>query len=183
MRGAATSRSSFSESAALRWIAVRTKPLRERLTASHLQQRDVEPYCPLYQEPRWHPRSPKGPVPLFAGYIFVRCRPCWHLTAVEFCPGVLRAVRFGGVLAVVDDELISELRLREGERGYIVPLEEEEGIRNGQPVRVMAGPMKGLEGVFRGYLKGGQRAWVLLEFLRARTRVEVDTDALAIVHR
>ena len=45
----------------------------------------------------------------------------------------------------------------------------------------MGGPLRGLEGVFSGYLKGGQRARVLLEFLRTRRRIEVDVTALAVI--
>jgi hypothetical protein len=36
-----------------------------------------------------------------------------------------------------------------------------------------------MEGIFRGYLRGGERARVLLEFLRQKSLVEVETDVLA----
>ncbi len=55
------------------------------------------------------------------------------------------------------------------------------GIEEGRKVRVMAGPLKDMEGVFRGYLRGGQRARVLMEFLRRRSLVEVETELLAVV--
>jgi len=45
----------------------------------------------------------------------------------------------------------------------------------------MAGPLKGLEGVFKGYLRGRQRAQVLMAFLRTQHLVEVDTEAVAAV--
>jgi hypothetical protein len=45
----------------------------------------------------------------------------------------------------------------------------------------MAGPLKDMEGVFRGYLRGGQRARILMEFLRRRSLVEVETELLAVV--
>ena len=51
----------------------------------------------------------------------------------------------------------------------------------GRKVRVMAGPLKDMEGVFRGYLRGGQRARVLMEFLRRSSLVEVETELLAAV--
>jgi hypothetical protein len=38
-----------------------------------------------------------------------------------------------------------------------------------------------MEGVFRGYLRGGQRARVLMEFLRQQSLVEVETELLAVV--
>jgi hypothetical protein len=40
-----------------KWLVVRTKPRQERVAICHLSQREVEPYCPLYLEPPWHPSS------------------------------------------------------------------------------------------------------------------------------
>jgi hypothetical protein len=162
------------------WLVVRTKPRQERVAVCHLSQREVEPYCPLYLEPPWHPRAPKGPVPLFGGYIFVRCNPHTQLNAVSFCPGILRPVRFDRELATVDQDVIDALKLRETDRGYVIPTEMEFGIEEGRTVRVMAGPLKDMEGIFRGYLRGGQRARVLMEFLRRRSLVEVETEMLAV---
>lgn len=162
-----------------RWLVVRTKPLQERAAVHHLAQREVSPYCPMFLQPPWHPRAPRGPVPLFSGYIFVRCDPERQLNAVRFCPGVLGPVAFGGQIAEIDDGVIRALRLREGARGYALPIEQDEGIPEGSNVRVMSGPLEGLEGVFRGYLRGRHRARILVEFLRGRRRVEVDTSALA----
>ena len=84
-------------------------------------------------------------------------------------------------LAFVDQDVIDALRQREAERGYVIPTEMEVGIEKGRKVRVMAGPLKDMEGVFRGYLRGGQRARVLMEFLRRRSVVEVETELLAVV--
>lgn len=162
------------------WLVVRTKPRQERVAVCHLSQREVEPYCPLYLEPPWHPRAPKGPVPLFGGYIFVRCNPHTQLNAVSFCPGILRPVRFDRELATVDQDVIDALKLRETDRGYVIPTEMEFGIEEGRTVRVMAGPLKDMEGIFRGYLRGGRRARVLMEFLRRRSLVEVETEMLAV---
>lgn len=164
-----------------RWLVVRTKPLQERTAVRHLVQREVSPYCPMFLQPPWHPRAPRGPVPLFPGYVFVRCVPDRQLNAVRYCPGVLGPISFGGRVAEIDDGVIRALRLREGARGYAVPAEQEEGIADGSNVRVMSGPLEGLEGVFRGYLRGRQRARILVEFLRSRRQVEVDTSALAVM--
>lgn len=163
------------------WLVVRTKPRQERIAISHLGQRGVEPYCPLFLEPPWHPRAPRGPMPLFAGYIFVACNPLEELNAVRYCPGILAPVSFAGNLATVHEAFIQNLRARESVRGYIVADDFNQNIPKGQRVRVMGGPLRGLEGVFNGYLKGGQRARVLLEFLRTRRRIEVDVTALAVI--
>ena len=169
------------ESVPDQWLVVRTKPRQERVAVCHLSQREVEPYCPLFLEPPWHPRAPKGPTPLFTGYIFVRCNPIVQLNAVSYCPGVLNPVRFNREVATVEQEIIDSLKAREVDRGYVVPTELELGIEDGRKVRVMAGPLKDMEGVFRGYLRVRQRARVLMEFLRQKSLVEVDTELLAVV--
>lgn len=163
------------------WLVVRSKPRQERVAACHLRERGVEPYCPLYLEPPWHPRAPKGPVPLFGGYLFVYCNPLGELNKVGYCPGVAHVVRFDREPATVEQAVIDAIRAREAGRGYVVPNELEHGIEEGRRVRVMAGPLKDMEGVFRGYLRGGQRARVLMEFLRRRSLVEVEMELLAAV--
>ena len=163
-----------------RWVVVRTKPRQEKTAAHHLAQRAVAPYCPLFLQPPWHLRAPRGPVPLFPGYIFASLDPAEQMSAVRYCPGVLAPVTFGGELATVDQGLIDAIRAREGLRGYALPTEQEEGIPDGSTVRIMSGPFEGIEGVFNGTLRGGQRAKVLLSLLRGRQLVEVDTHALAL---
>lgn len=163
------------------WLVVRSKPRQERVAVCHLREREVEPYCPMYLEPPWHTRAPRGPVPLFGGYLFVRCVPQTQLNAVSYCPGVQHVVRFDREPATVEQGIIDALRAREAERGYVVPSELEFGIAKGRKVRVMSGPLKEMEGIFRGYLRGGQRARVLMEFLRRKSLVEVDTELLAVV--
>lgn len=163
------------------WLVVQTKPRLERVAMQHLIQRSVEPYCPLFLEPPWHPRAPRGPMPLFTGYIFVRCTPVLRLNAVRYCPAVLRPITFGERLATVDQEFIDALHLREEERGYILPVEVEEGIPIGRKVRIMSGPLQGVEGVLQGYLRGRERAKVLMEFLRSLHEVEVESEYLTAV--
>lgn len=166
---------------AMEWLVVRTKPRQERAAMSHLSHREVESYCPLYLEPKWNRKARQAPVPLFTSYIFVLCDPQHQLNAVSYCPGVAHPVRFDRRPATVGQDVIDGLRLREAEAGYVKPPEIEIGIRLGNKVLIMAGPLSGLEGVFRGYLRGRERAQVLIDFLRQKNLVEVDTADLAAV--
>lgn len=164
-----------------RWAVVRTKPQQERVVVRNLADREIEPYCPLYQQPVWHLRAPRGPVALFPGYVFARWRCGRDVNVVRFCPGVRYAVSFGGRLATVAESLIQALRLREGDRGFILPEELETGLDQGCTVRIMAGPLVGVEGVFSGYVNGLERARVLIEILRQPSNVEVPVGSLAMV--
>ncbi len=164
-----------------RWLVVRTKPRRERVALANLEHRGSETYCPMYLEPPWHRRAPKGPTPLFPGYVFVRCAPLMEVNAIRYCPGVLSLVAFDRRLATVSQALVDELRRREAERGYVLPPEAAEGIPKGARVRVMAGPMAGMEALFTGYVHGRDRARILMEFLRRPSTVEVDAGVLEMV--
>jgi len=166
---------------ALEWLVVRTKPRQERVAISHLSHREVEGYCPLYLEPKWNRKATQIPVPLFTSYIFVHCVLELQLNAVSFCPGVAHPVRFDRQPATVDQDTIDALRQREVAHGAVVPPEIEIGIKLGNKVMIMAGPLTGLEGIFRGYLRGRERANVLVEFLRQKNLVEVGTEDLAVV--
>jgi len=163
----------------MEWLVVRTKPRQERAAVSHLRHREVEPYCPLFLEPKWNRKARQAPVPLFTGYIFVHCDLQHQLNAVSYCPGVAHPVRFDRRPATVEQDVIDELKRREAGPGYVMPPEIEIGIKVGNKVMIMAGPLSGLEGVFRGYLRGRERAQVLIEFLRQKNVVEVDTTDLA----
>lgn len=164
-----------------RWLVVRTKPRQERVAVSHLEHRNVDAYCPMYLEPKWNRKTAGIAVPLFTGYIFVECDPEHQLNAVSYCPGVAHPVRFDRQLATVGQDVIDAIKMREGVRGHVMPPEVEIGIRLGNKVMIMAGPLAGMEGIFRGYLRGGERASVLMEFLRQRNLIEVDTEDLADV--
>ncbi len=163
------------------WAVVRTKPQQERAVVRNLIDRQIEPYCPLYQQPAWHIRAPRGPVALFPGYVFAR----WHCgrgnNLVRFCPGVRYALSFGGRVAKVEDSFIQALRIKEGGRGYILPEVLESGMDHGCAVKIMAGPFEGIEGVFSGYVNGMERARVLIEILRSQSNVEVPVVSLAMV--
>jgi len=163
------------------WLVVRTKPRQERAAVSHLSHRDVEAYCPLYLEPKWNRKTRQAPVPLFSSYLFVHCNPELQLNAVSYCPGVAYPVRFDRKPATVSQDVIDALKMREAANGYVMPPEIEIGIKLGNKVMIMAGPLSGLEGVFRGYLRGRERAQVLVEFLRQKSLVEVGAEDLAAV--
>lgn len=160
------------------WAVVRTKPNQERLAITNLAIRDLDIYCPRILLNRWHTRAPRGPVPLFSGYIFVRTTPdlCSH--TLRYCSGVQYPVVFDGVLARVEGEFIEALRAMEGARGFILHEEIDRGLKVGCLVNVSGGSLDGVQGVFDGYVNGKDRARIFVEFLRRRTVMEVETVRL-----
>lgn len=156
------------------WLVVRTKPKQERLALESLTARGVEAYCPRLLEPRLHPRAPQGPVPLFPSYVFARCAAVERFAAVEYCQGGAGILRFGGLLAALDDVAVEALREREGERGYVVIGEVRRGFPHGARARVTGGPLAGLEGTVTRYLPGTDRVRLLLAAVKCVRTVELD---------
>ncbi len=162
----------------LGWAVVRTKANRERLAITNLAARDLDIYCPRILLNRWHTRAPRGPVPLFSGYIFVRKTPDLSAHTLRYCSGVQYPVVFDGVLARVENEFIEALRAMEGDRGFILHEEIDRGLKVGCLVNVTGGSLDGVQGVFDGYVNGRDRARIFVEFLRRRTVMEVEAVRL-----
>ncbi len=156
------------------WLLLRTKPKQEAAVVQALAGRDVPAYCPRILEPRWHARAPRGPVPLFPSYVFARCVAKERFAAVRYCPGASGIVRFGEALAAVEDDFVASLKEREGERGYLVIAEARRAPTRGTRVRVVGGPLRGLEGIVTRYLPAKDRVRLLLAMVAGTRAVEVD---------
>ncbi|HVN75750.1 MAG TPA: transcription termination/antitermination NusG family protein [Thermoanaerobaculaceae bacterium] len=156
------------------WLLVRTKPKQESALVQALASRDVAAYCPRVLEPRWHARAPHVPVPLFPSYVFAHCVPKEKYTAVRYCTGASSIVRFGEALGAVEDEFIASLREREGERGYLVFADARRAPVKGSRVRIVEGPLQGIEGVVTHYLPAKARVRLLLTMVSGVRNVEVD---------
>ncbi len=156
------------------WLLVRSKPKQESVLVQALANRDVRAYCPKVLEPRWHARAPKGPVPLFPSYVFALCVPREKYTAVRYCTGAAAVVRFGEDLGAVEDEFIASLREREGERGYLEIAEARRAPVKGSRVRIIEGPLRGIEGIVTHYLPAKDRIRLLLAMVSGVRNVEVD---------
>ncbi|MGV8042505.1 MAG: transcription termination/antitermination protein NusG [Thermoanaerobaculaceae bacterium] len=160
------------------WLLVRSKPKQERVVAEVLAGRGIESYVPRVLEPRSHVRAPQGPVPLFPSYVFARCVPRERFAAAHYCPGGLGIVRFGEMLAVVEDAQVELLRDKEGERGYLVFGEVRRELKPGSRARLVGGPLKGFEGIVERYLPAHDRVRMLLSLIGGVRRVEVDARHL-----
>ena len=119
-------------------------------------------------------------MPLFPCYVFARRSYGLTASVMRYCPGVQYPLVVDGRLAVVDDTIVEALRELEGDRGFILPEGIDRGIEPGERVKVLAGPLKGIEGVLTGYVNGRARARVLVEFLKRRTDLQVDTTHIAL---
>jgi transcriptional antiterminator NusG len=93
----------------------------------------------------------------------------WH--TVKWTPGVRQIVSTGEVPTPVPDEAMRLLTGRYGEREV---LQWYPAFRAGESVRVVHGPLAGLEGILERPCSQGDRVRVLLSLLGSTTPVEMD---------
>jgi transcriptional antiterminator RfaH len=156
---------------------VQTKPRAEHQVREALADKGLVVYLPLVKVARVNPRA-RPVVPLFPGYLFVQVDLVQvGQSAINWVPGVVRLVNFGGEPAVVPEAVVEHVKRRLAE----VEKSGELGLgpfRHGDRVRITTGPFRDLDAVFDQRLSAKGRTRVLIEFLGRLTAAEVDQDML-----
>lgn len=153
-----------------RWYALYTKPRKEHQVNNLLQGRGIETYLPTVRR-KVRRRDRPDRVVYFPCYLFARVD--FRVTprsSVAWMPGVRRIVSFGEHLAVVDDEIVTLIRRRLGDI-------EEVGygrLKQGDRVRITAGPLRDLEAVFDQPLSAADRVRVLLNVMGRMTPADIN---------
>jgi len=158
----------------LRWIAVYTKPRHEKTVESELMKKGFDVYLPMLKERRrWSDRKKWVEFPMFKSYIFVRTETKNALFILQTM-GVVKVVKFGGDVAVVQDDVIQAIRLMI-EGGY--KPESTDYFIKGDPVEVKNGPLKGLNGeVVR--IDDHDRLVIRVEAIQHSVSVQIDRGYL-----
>lgn len=154
------------------WYLVQSKPRNETRALENLVRQGYETYLPLMEVERLQRgKLLKKMEPLFPRYLFLHLEEGndnWG--PIRSTLGVAGLVRFGQAYAVVSDEVMAAVR----ERTQDI---KKSLFESGDNVRVVSGPLLGLEGVFE-IADGEQRSFVLLEFMQKQQRVSVSTADL-----
>jgi transcriptional antiterminator RfaH len=160
------------------WACARLEPHRERLALHCLGLAGFETYLPRLREwRRSHGRKIEVRPALFPGYCFFVVEAQWH--SARWSIGVLGLIMDGLRPARVPDGVISEIRARE--RNGLVELPRRDGLKAGDPVRVVTGALQGQLGLYQEQ-RPRERVLVLLSLLGAAVRVELarqDIEAAA----
>ena len=156
------------------WYAAYTRANHEKRVAEQLDLRAVKHFLPLYKTVRrWKDRRVCLEMPLFPGYVFVRLALVNRLSVLQVS-GVVHLVGFDGSPAAVPEEDVLRVQelLSRGMRAEPHPF-----LRVGRRVRVMAGPLAGLEGILVRR-KNRVRFVVSVELILRSIAVEVDEGDL-----
>lgn len=152
------------------WYAAYTKANHEKRVAQQLEQRCIEHFLPVYQSMRrWKDRRICLQMPLFPGYVFVRLALRDRLKLLQI-PGVVQLVNFNNHPAPLPEEDILAIRNCLGRSRRVEP---HPYMQAGLRVRVMSGPLQGLEGVL---LRRKNKTRFVLSFDLIMRSVAVEID-------
>jgi transcriptional antiterminator RfaH len=149
----------------MHWYAIHSKPRQEERALDNLQRQGFEAWLPMLTvEKVLRGKLVQVTEPMFSRYLFIRLdteQTNW--SPIRSTLGVSRLVSFGNRPAVVGDELIEALQT--------VPSRAPERLfQPGQSIKIVSGPLKGLEGIFQ-QADGEHRAMVLIDLLNKQHRV------------
>ena len=156
------------------WCAIYTRHQHEKIIAQSLSAKGLEVFLPLYNSTRrWKDRTVHLSLPLFPCYIFLRGLQERKLDVVT-TPGIVSILSVNGETAIIPESEIESVRTAI-ERGNRV--EPHPFLRRGDRVRVISGPLLGLEGILVRK-KNLYRLVLSVEILERSAAVEVDVSSV-----
>lgn len=166
--------SGFSES---EWYAAYTLPNNEKKVYQELLKRGEEAYLPTHKVLRqWKDRKKQLNVPLFPNYVFLKTAKfnLWPMLEIY---GLVRYVTFNGKPAVIPEKEIEAIKQVMSLDMRINEVSREETCMIGERVRIMQGPLLGLEGVVVSR-KDKKRLLIGFRTINQTISVDVSVDFL-----
>lgn len=156
------------------WIAVYTKSRHEQIVVNELNKKNIESYCPMFKERRqWSDRKKWVHFPLFRSYVFANIEINENIYVLQTI-GVNKIVKFQEKISIIPDQVIDNIKnIIEG--GYNV--EQADYFIKGDEVRVVSGPLKGLDGVVLD-LRGANKIIIKIEAIQQAFSVEISSGLI-----
>lgn len=162
----------------MQWIVIHSKVRKEELLFNQLSIRNIDAYLPSIRVLPVNPRARKIK-PYFPGYVFARV-DLEHtgISILQWTPGAIGIVNFGGEPAYVPDHFINTLEQhlqKINSSGYA----EISSLNPGDAVDINGGPFAGYKAIFDTRLHGTDRVRVLIKMLQDyQIRVELPANQI-----
>lgn len=155
------------------WYAIQHKPAQGERAVENLQAQEACCFYPKITVERVvRGKRTQRLEPLFPGYLFINLEPGDPLWGkLRSTRGVLRVIGFGGKPAVVDDDIIADIR------AGLEAVTERGGLKEGQKIEIRNGPFRGVDAIFQAY-DGEERAILLISLLNREQKVGVPLSDL-----
>jgi len=161
------------------WYLVVTKPQSEFKAQENLLRQGYKTYLPLIQTS--HRRNGKivnQTKAFFPRYLFISLnRETDNWSPIRSTIGVAGMVRFGGMPAVVPENMIDNLKKNENEFGLQVT--EKRELKLGDKVEIIDGPFQGYKAIYQK-MRSIERVSVLLDIVGKNTQVTLSVHELEI---
>jgi transcriptional antiterminator RfaH len=154
-----------------KWYVIYTKPHGESRAQGELQKKHITVFLPKIRKIRFrNQRLLEIIQPLFPSYIFARFAIPEDYYRVKWAPGVKRIVGSGDLPIPLDESIIQFLKGQATEEGLVQP---QPDLQNGDRVRVLEGPLEGLQGVVNGGVDAKGRVRILMDILHAGAKIDL----------
>lgn len=159
-----------------RWYALSTKSRHEFVARDGLEAKGYHTFLPARTVVKqWSDRKKKVTEPLFKGYIFVHMPYQKRIQALE-TPGIVKLVMFNGRPGTLHEYEIDTIkRLLEVSNVHGLWVEALDGMREGDLVEVIKGPLMGLRGNFTS-IKNSNRLIISIDSIGKSLAVEVPVE-------
>ena len=157
----------------MHWYAIYTKSRHEQKTYERLLKKNIETFLPLVE--RWSRRRDRRKrinLPLFPGYLFVHSQMDAH-THLEILKtdSVVRILGNDGKPIPIPDEQIFGIQTLIKNGMAITPFPY---LKEGMRVRVVNGPLIGIEGILLKTQPNKHRLVLSVDLLKESVSVEID---------
>lgn len=154
------------------WYALYTRHQHEKAVDEILRNKGFETFLPLYETVhRWRDRNKRVSLPVYPCYVFIRGgvdRRVQILTT----PGIHWIVGVGGCACPIPDSDIEAVRRLVSTQFRVEP---HPYLRTGDRIRVIAGPLEGMEGIL-ARKKNVFRLVLSVDMIMKSVAVEVDAS-------
>lgn len=162
----------------LQWYAAYTNSRAEKKVLKELQKQGIEAYLPLQKKLRqWSDRRKWVEEPLIRCYIFVRI-DIGNYYQVLNTNGIVRYISFEGKAAPIPENQIEVLRKLVANEADVEVTTEN--FTPGDKVKVVSGPMHGLEGELVDF-RGNRRVMIRIEHIGQQLLVSIPAGFLEVI--
>ena len=161
------------------WYLIVTKAQSEFKAQENLLRQGYETYLPLVQKSRRrNGKNVKRTEAFFPRYLFIYLdKETDNWLPIRSTIGVAGLVRFGGMPAVVPENMITNLKNNENEFG--LQAFEKKELKQGDKVEIIGGHFQGYKAVYQK-MKSTDRVSVLLDIVGKNTQVTLSVHELEI---
>jgi transcriptional antiterminator RfaH len=165
-------------SCANNWYVVHTHRMQEERVNNNLDTLGIETLVPRYIKRRYNNYT--GEIthvikPFFPNYVFAQFDVSELFHKVRLTRGVHSIVCYGATPALVDDCIITTIRSRIGEDGYV---KIGENLKPGDEVIIEDGLLKDFRGIFERETSDVDRVMILLQTVSYQAHLVIEREVL-----